>query len=37
MENFSTNSLVLIVSDRLYDAGDYIRDFGEFKKLSNEK
>ena len=37
MENFSTNSLALIVSDRLYDAGDYIRDFGEFKKLSNEK
>ena len=35
MENFSTNSLALIVSDKLYDAGDYIRDFEEFKKLKN--
>jgi len=35
MENFSTNSLALIVSDKLYDSGDYIRDFEEFKKLKN--
>jgi len=35
MENFSTNSLALIVSDKLYDAGDYIRDFEEFKNLKN--
>ncbi|MCC2591377.1 sugar 3,4-ketoisomerase [Chryseobacterium sp. MFBS3-17] len=35
MENFSTNSLALIVSDKLYDAGDYIRDFEEFKALRN--
>ncbi len=37
IENFSTNSLALIVSDRLYNAEDYIRDFGEFKKLKDEK
>ncbi|WP_419870108.1 sugar 3,4-ketoisomerase [Chryseobacterium sp. CT-SW4] len=37
IENFSTNSLALIVSDRLYDETDYIRDFEEFKKLRNEE
>jgi oxalate decarboxylase/phosphoglucose isomerase-like protein (cupin superfamily) len=31
MENFSTNSLALIVSDRTYDEGDYVRDFEQFK------
>lgn len=35
MENFSTNSLALIVSDKLFDAEDYIRDFKEFKALRN--
>ncbi|WP_166413075.1 sugar 3,4-ketoisomerase [Chryseobacterium lacus] len=35
LENFSTNSLALIVSDRGYDANDYIRDFKEFKNLRN--
>jgi dTDP-4-dehydrorhamnose 3,5-epimerase-like enzyme len=33
LENFSTNSLALIVSDREFDAHDYIRDFEEFKNL----
>jgi len=37
LENFSTNSLALIVSDRVYSENDYIRDFEEFKKLKNEK
>lgn len=37
LENFSTNSLALIISDQLYNADDYIRDFDEFKKLANEK
>lgn len=37
LENFSTNSLALIVSDRNFDAQDYIRDFDEFKILKNEK
>lgn len=35
LENFSTNSLALIVSDRLYDENDYIRDFEQFKKNKN--
>ena len=35
LENFSTNSLALIVSDKKYDGNDYIRDFEEFKKLKN--
>lgn len=35
LENFSTNSLALIVSDKKFDATDYIRDFDEFKKLRN--
>lgn len=35
LENFSTNSLALIVSDKLFDSEDYIRDFEEFKKLKN--
>jgi oxalate decarboxylase/phosphoglucose isomerase-like protein (cupin superfamily) len=33
LENFSTNSLALIVSDKPYDANDYIRDFEIFKNL----
>jgi oxalate decarboxylase/phosphoglucose isomerase-like protein (cupin superfamily) len=35
MENFSTNSLALIVSDREYNESDYIRDFENFKQLKN--
>ncbi|MCE3076893.1 sugar 3,4-ketoisomerase [Chryseobacterium gwangjuense] len=35
IENFSTNSLALIVSDKLYDDNDYIRDFEQFKKYKN--
>lgn len=35
MENFSTNSLALVVSDRSYSEGDYIRDFEEFKTFIN--
>lgn len=37
LENFSTNSLALIVSDKHFNVGDYIRDFDEFKRLKNEK
>ncbi|MGV8947014.1 MAG: sugar 3,4-ketoisomerase [Lutibacter sp.] len=36
IENFSTNSLALIVSSIPYDATDYIRDFYEFKIIKNE-
>lgn len=35
MENFSTNSLALVVSDRNFSATDYIRDFNDFKILKN--
>ena len=35
LENFSTNSLALIVSDKAFDANDYIRDFEQFKTLKN--
>lgn len=37
MENFSTNSLSLVVSDMRYDENDYIRDFENFKILKNVK
>lgn len=32
MENFSTNSLALILSSTKYDAKDYIRDYNLFKE-----
>ena len=35
MDNFSTNSLALIVSDMPYRDDDYIRDLDEYKKLRN--
>lgn len=35
MENFSTNSLALILSSTKYDAEDYIRDYQEFLKFIN--
>ena len=38
LENFSTNSLALIVSSKKYDENDYLRNFDEFKKIiSNVK
>lgn len=33
MENFSTNSLALILSSTDYNANDYIRDYDDFLKL----
>jgi hypothetical protein len=33
LENFSTNSLALILSSALYNENDYIRDFKEFQTL----
>lgn len=35
LENFSTNSLAIIVSDKMYDEKDYVRDYQEFKDLRN--
>lgn len=34
MENFSTNSLALVLSSTKYDADDYIRDYQEFLKYA---
>ena len=34
MENFSTNSLALVLSSTKYDANDYIRDYKEFLKFA---
>ena len=36
MENFSTNSLALVLSSTDYDAGDYIRDYDEFLNLRRD-
>lgn len=36
MENFSTNSLALIIASTDYNESDYIRDFEEFKRRSAE-
>jgi oxalate decarboxylase/phosphoglucose isomerase-like protein (cupin superfamily) len=36
LDNFSTNSLALIVSSIAYEEDDYIRKFDDFKKLTNE-
>lgn len=36
MENFSTNSLALVLSSTRYDANDYIRDYEEFLKFAGE-
>lgn len=33
MENFSTNSLALVLSSTEYDEADYIRDYNEFQRL----
>lgn len=37
IDNFSTNSLALIVSDRKFDERDYIRDFEEFIDLNKSE
>ena len=36
LENFSTNSLALIIASTDYDETDYIRDFEEFKMLRTQ-
>jgi dTDP-4-dehydrorhamnose 3,5-epimerase-like enzyme len=36
MENFSTNSLAMILSSIEYDANDYIRDYDLFLKLKKD-
>ena len=36
MENFSTNSLAMILSSTDYDENDYVRDYDEFLKLKHD-
>ena len=36
IENFSTNALALIIADDFYSREEYIRDFDEFRRMSNE-
>ena len=36
MENFSTNSLALVLSSTPYDEKDYIYDYDEFVRLKND-
>ena len=37
LENFSTNSLCLILSSRHYSEDDYVRNYDEFLKLIDDK
>ena len=37
MNNFSTNSLALILSDMDYDENDYIRDFDEYRRWNQTR
>ena len=36
MQNFSTNSLALVISSTHYDAGDYIYDYDEYLKFRRQ-
>lgn len=36
MDNFSTNSLAMVLSSTDYDAADYVRDYDEFLKLKKD-
>lgn len=36
MENFSTNSLAVVLSNIAFQEADYIRDFDSFKAMKNE-
>jgi dTDP-4-dehydrorhamnose 3,5-epimerase-like enzyme len=37
LENFSTNSLCLILASDVYSEADYIRDYGEFLAMKGKK
>lgn len=36
MDNFSTNSLAMVLSSTDYDANDYVRDYDEFIKMKRD-
>ncbi|HEX9024711.1 MAG TPA: FdtA/QdtA family cupin domain-containing protein, partial [Geobacteraceae bacterium] len=37
LENFSTNSLCLILASEVYSEADYIRDYGEFQAMKGKE
>ena len=37
IDNFSTNSVVYVLSSELYDASDYIEDFDEYLTLKQQQ
>jgi dTDP-4-dehydrorhamnose 3,5-epimerase-like enzyme len=37
MENFSTNSVALLLASEIYDEGDYVRNFDDFIKMKDVK
>lgn len=37
LENFSTNSVAFIVTDKLYDVEQYVRDYEQFKSLKTHE
>ncbi|MCM1021418.1 MAG: FdtA/QdtA family cupin domain-containing protein [Muribaculum sp.] len=37
LDNFSTNSVALVISSTLYSPDDYIEDFDEYKTLISQK
>lgn len=36
LENFSTNSLAFIVTDKMYDADQYIREYEQYLEMKND-
>jgi hypothetical protein len=36
LENFSTNSLAMVIASTDFDKGDYLRDFDEFCQLKRK-
>lgn len=36
MHNFSENCVLMVLADEYYDENDYIRDYEQFKRLSND-
>lgn len=34
-ENFSTNSLAILIADKVYDEKEYIRDFSQYQKMQH--
>ncbi len=37
IDNFSTNSVALVISSTLYDENDYIQNFDQYQKLVNDE